>query len=102
MANITGVHAVENSEDLLDCTLIGFGGDAALHAAPMCEKLGFTRCLIPQGAGVGSAIGLGSSHGAGIYDRAAFAPGHRIAGPAIITEDETTIVLPASRQAMAL
>jgi N-methylhydantoinase A len=29
-------------------------------------------------------------------------PGYRIAGPAIITEDETTIIVPASRIAMAL
>ena len=45
---------------------------------------------------------LGSLHSAGIHDRAAFAPGNRIDGPALITEDETTIVLTASRRAMAL
>ncbi len=247
MANAARVHAVENGEDLSDYTMIAFGGAAPLHAARLCEKLGVTRCLIPQGAGVGSAIGflrapfsfesnrsvfmparnfapatvralfadmqeeatrfvrscdatspikadykvymrykgqgweipvpltpveareanpatflkrfeedyttlfgrtvagmeveitgwsvnaytpsapverspavtpanapaqsgqrplfdaaLGSSHSAGIYDRAAFGPGNRITGPAIITEEETTIILPASRQAMAL
>ena len=31
---------------------------APLHAARLCEKLGIRRCLIPQGAGVGSAIGF--------------------------------------------
>ena len=27
-------------------------------AARLCEKLGVDRCLIPEGAGVGSAIGF--------------------------------------------
>jgi N-methylhydantoinase A len=45
---------------------------------------------------------LGSSQSAAIYDRAAFGPGASIQGPAIITEEETTIILPSSRQAMAL
>jgi N-methylhydantoinase A len=247
MANAARVHAVENGEDLSGYTMIAFGGAAPLHAARLCEKLGVARCLIPQGAGVGSAIGflrapfsfeanrsvfmpardfdpatvralfaemeqeatrfvrscdatspisadykvymrykgqgweipvpltpeeameanpetflkrfeadyttlfgrtvagmqveitvwsvnahtptapvdkalpvtpgaappstgqrqlfdaaLGSSQSAAIHDRAALAPGNRIAGPALITEDETTIVLTASRQAMAL
>jgi N-methylhydantoinase A len=247
MANAARVHAVENGEDLSDYTMIAFGGAAPLHAGRLCEKLGVSRCLIPEGAGVGSAIGflrapfsfesnrsvfmkvkgfdpatvralfadmeqeatrfvrscdatqpimadykvymrykgqgweipvpltpedareanpatflkrfeqdyaslfgrtvegmeveitvwsvnahtpsvavercpavthsdaapntgqrplfdaaLGSSQSAAIYDRAAFGPGSRIQGPAIITEAETTIILPSSRQAMAL
>ena len=52
------VHAVENGEDLGEYTMIAFGGAAPLHAARLCEKLGIDRCLIPQGAGVGSAIGF--------------------------------------------
>lgn len=247
MANAARVHAVENGENLSDYTMIAFGGAAPLHAGRLCEKLGVARCLIPQGAGVGSAIGflrapfsfeanrsvfmkassfvpetvralfaemeqeatrfvrscdatspikadykvymrykgqgweipvpltpdeareanpqtflsrfeqdytnlfgrtvagmeveitvwsvnaytptapvekalpvtagdapssmgqrqlfdaaVGSLHSAAIYDRVAFGPGNRVSGPAIITEEETTIVLPASRQAMAL
>jgi N-methylhydantoinase A/oxoprolinase/acetone carboxylase beta subunit len=58
MANAARVHAVENGEDLADYTMIAFGGAAPLHAARLCEKLGVKRCLIPQGAGVGSAIGF--------------------------------------------
>ncbi|WP_340108704.1 hydantoinase/oxoprolinase family protein [Pikeienuella sp. HZG-20] len=58
MANAARVHAVENGEDLADYTMIAFGGAAPLHAARLCEKLGIDRCLIPQGAGVGSAIGF--------------------------------------------
>ena len=58
MANAARVHAVENGEDLSQYTMIAFGGAAPLHAARLCEKLGITRCLVPQGAGVGSAIGF--------------------------------------------
>ena len=58
MANAARVHAVENGEDLSDYTMIAFGGAAPLHAARLCEKLGLERLLIPQGAGVGSAIGF--------------------------------------------
>ena len=58
MANAARVHAVENGEDLGEYTMIAFGGAAPLHAARLCEKLGVARCLIPQGAGVGSAIGF--------------------------------------------
>ena len=58
MANAARVHAVENGEDLAEYTMIAFGGAAPLHAARLCEKLGISRCLVPQGAGVGSAIGF--------------------------------------------
>ncbi|MEH6391899.1 MAG: hydantoinase/oxoprolinase family protein [Sulfitobacter sp.] len=58
MANAARVHAVENGEDLAEYTMIAFGGAAPLHAARLCEKLGISHCLIPKGAGVGSAIGF--------------------------------------------
>ncbi len=58
MANAARVHAVENGEDLTDYTMIAFGGAAPLHAGRLCEKLGVSRLLIPEGAGVGSAIGF--------------------------------------------
>ena len=58
MANAARVHAVENGEDLSDYTMIAFGGAAPLHAGRLAEKLGIARTLIPQGAGVGSAIGF--------------------------------------------
>jgi N-methylhydantoinase A len=58
MANAARVHAVENGEDLSDYTMIAFGGAAPLHAGRLCEKLGINRCLVPPGAGVGSAIGF--------------------------------------------
>lgn len=58
MANAARVHAVENGEDLAEYTMIAFGGAAPLHAARLCEKLGVARLLVPEGAGVGSAIGF--------------------------------------------
>ncbi|MGR3566314.1 MAG: hydantoinase/oxoprolinase family protein [Pseudooceanicola nanhaiensis] len=58
MANAARVHAVENGRNIGDNTMIAFGGAAPLHAARLCEKLGIDRCLIPQGAGVGSASGF--------------------------------------------
>ena len=58
MANAARVHAVENGEDLAEYTMIAFGGAAPLHAGRLCEKLGINRLIVPQGAGVGSAIGF--------------------------------------------
>ena len=58
MANAARVHAVENGEDLSEYTMIAFGGAAPLHAGRLCEKLGVNRLLVPEGAGVGSAIGF--------------------------------------------
>lgn len=58
MANAARVHAVENGKNISDNTMIAFGGAAPLHAARLCEKLNVDSCLIPNGAGVGSAIGF--------------------------------------------
>jgi N-methylhydantoinase A len=58
MANATRVHAIESGKDVRPRTLIAFGGAAPLHAARVAEKLGIGRVLVPQNAGVGSAIGL--------------------------------------------
>ena len=58
MANAARVHAVENGKNIADNLMIAFGGAAPLHAARLCEKLGIDRCLVPPGAGVGSAIGF--------------------------------------------
>ncbi len=58
MANAARMHAVENGEDLSEYSMIAFGGAAPLHGARLCEKLGISTCLVPLGAGVGSAIGF--------------------------------------------
>ena len=62
MANAARVHAVENGRNISDNIMIAFGGAAPLHAARLCEKLGIDECLIPTGAGVGSAIGFLKAH----------------------------------------
>lgn len=58
MANAARVHAVENGKNISENIMIAFGGAAPLHAARLCEKLGIDSCIVPQGAGVGSAIGF--------------------------------------------
>ncbi|MEM1273660.1 MAG: hydantoinase/oxoprolinase family protein [Pseudomonadota bacterium] len=58
MANAARVHSVENGRDIEHFTMVAFGGGAPLHACRQCEKLGIDACLIPPGAGVGSAIGF--------------------------------------------
>ncbi len=58
MSNAARVHAVERGRSIADYEMIAFGGAAPLHAARICEKLGVKRCLIPKGAGVGSALGF--------------------------------------------
>lgn len=58
MAAAARAHAVEQGKDVRKRTMIAFGGAAPLHAARLAEKLGLSRVIIPEGAGVGSAIGF--------------------------------------------
>jgi N-methylhydantoinase A len=58
MANAARVHAIENGKDTKDRTLIAFGGAAPLHATRLADKLGIRRVIVPQSAGVGSAVGF--------------------------------------------
>ena len=58
MTNASRVHAVESGRNIAEYAMIAFGGAAPLHAARICEKLNIKQCLIPRGAGVGSAIGF--------------------------------------------
>lgn len=58
MSNAARVHAVENGKNISESVMIAFGGAAPLHASRICQKLGIDQCLIPRGAGVGSAIGF--------------------------------------------
>lgn len=51
-------HATEWGKSVHNRTLIAFGGAAPLHAARMLEKMNLERVIIPEGAGVGSAIGF--------------------------------------------
>jgi N-methylhydantoinase A len=58
MAAAARAHAVEQGKDVRKRTMIAFGGAAPLHAARLAEKLGLSSVIIPEGAGVGSAIGF--------------------------------------------
>ena len=58
MANAARVHAIERGKALAQRTLIAFGGAAPLHAARLAEKLGITRIIVPEAAGVASAVGF--------------------------------------------
>ncbi len=58
MANAARVHSVERGVVIAEHTLVAFGGAAPLHACRLAEKLGIQRIVIPEGAGVGSAIGF--------------------------------------------
>jgi len=58
MANAARVHAIENGKETAERTLIAFGGAAPLQASRLAGKLGIDRIIIPQGAGVGSAVGF--------------------------------------------
>ena len=58
MTNAARVHAVEGGRDLAGFTMIAFGGAAPLHASRLIDKLGLDELIVPDGAGVGSAIGF--------------------------------------------
>lgn len=58
MANAARVHGVELGLDVASFDLLVSGGGGALHAARIAEKLGIRRIIVPQGAGVGSAVGF--------------------------------------------
>lgn len=58
MANAARVHGIELGHDITGFDLLVTGGGGALHAARIAEKLGIRRIIVPQNAGVGSAVGF--------------------------------------------
>lgn len=58
MAAAARVHAIERGKAIGDCTMIAFGGAAPLHVCRLADKLGIDQIVVPNGAGVGSAIGF--------------------------------------------
>lgn len=58
MANAARVHASELGKSADEHVLIAFGGAAPLHAAGLARKLGISRVIVPESAGVGSAVGF--------------------------------------------
>ena len=55
------VVSVEQGKDPRDAALVAFGGAGPLHACELADELGMTRVLVPQAAGVLSALGLVAS-----------------------------------------
>ena len=108
MASAARVHAIESGKNADDRTLIAFGGAAPLHACQLADKLGIRRIVVPRDAGGGDGSAPAPEERP-IFDpasqsvlpfrvlrRDSLAPGHRVDGPAIVTEDETATVV-ASR-----
>ncbi len=58
MASAARAHAAEWGKGLRNRCMIAFGGAAPLHAASLATKLKIPKIIIPQGAGVGSALGF--------------------------------------------
>jgi N-methylhydantoinase A len=52
------VVSVERGHDPRDFALVAFGGAGPLHACALAEELGMDAVLVPQAAGVLSALGL--------------------------------------------
>ncbi|HET9322490.1 MAG TPA: hydantoinase/oxoprolinase family protein [Gaiellaceae bacterium] len=50
--------SVERGRDPRELALVAFGGAGPLHACPLAEELGVTTVLVPEAAGVLSAVGL--------------------------------------------
>ena len=58
MVSAARAHAAEWGMQLQGRTIVAFGGAAPLHAARLADKLKIDRVVIPNNAGVGSAIGF--------------------------------------------
>jgi N-methylhydantoinase A len=52
------VISMERGYDPRDFTLVCFGGAGAMHAAALARSLGIPRILVPQAAGILSALGM--------------------------------------------
>jgi N-methylhydantoinase A len=55
------VVSVERGQDPRDCALVAFGGAGPLHACELADELGIRTVLVPEAAGVLSAVGLVAS-----------------------------------------
>ena len=58
MANAAREHAIDVAKGTAQRTLIAIGGAAALHAADLAAKLDIDEVVVPNAAGVGSAVGF--------------------------------------------
>lgn len=58
MASATKIHAVEKGIDIRRYSLVAFGGAGPMHAREVARRLGCKTIIVPQNAGVFSAVGL--------------------------------------------
>ena len=58
MLRAVRVVSVERGHDPRDFALVAFGGAGPLHACALAEELGMRTVLVPDAAGVLSALGL--------------------------------------------
>jgi N-methylhydantoinase A len=70
--------SAERGEDPADFSLCSFGGAGGLHVCALAEKLGMTKAIIPNNAGILSALGM------------LLAPGKRDLSHALIRSEANT------------
>ena len=58
MENALRLVSVERGRDPRNYAMVAFGGAGPLHAARLARRVGVPQVIVPNGAGVGSAIGL--------------------------------------------
>ena len=58
MANAGRTHAIEWGKGVDGRAMVAFGGSAPIHAARLLEKLNLDHVIVPNHAGVGSAVGF--------------------------------------------
>ncbi len=58
MENALRLVSVERGRDPRNYAMVAFGGAGPLHAARIARRAGIPQVIVPNGAGVGSAIGL--------------------------------------------
>jgi N-methylhydantoinase A len=58
MENALRLVSVERGRDPRNYAMVAFGGAGPLHAARLARRSGVPQVIVPNGAGVGSAVGL--------------------------------------------
>lgn len=82
MAEAIRTVSVRRGHDPSRCTLVAFGGAGPQHACGVAARLGVTRILVPRGASVLSALGVGASRPERVVERQILAPLEEV-GPAL-------------------
>ncbi|MEO1679576.1 MAG: hydantoinase/oxoprolinase family protein [Pseudomonadota bacterium] len=97
MAQAARMYVAERGGDLEHAAMVAFGGGGPLHAHRVARKLGASRILIPEAAGVFSALGFLAA--APAYEVARSRP-MRLADVVAASLDETFAELAAEAEAV--